>query len=190
MNKRSLLVIVCAFFVALNISATDTLKVRSKFIEQDSKSTLFKVGLNISTKYFGGLLYVKPISDKSERIIFLSELGLKYFDFEHNKITNEITVKYAMEYLNKKSLISLLKNDLLFLLNDYDIVEKRLKSDGVEIIKTTSNKFKRKINSDSSLKIVERGFLWPRRILEIDGASATLYHKSIIRIKLQLRRIK
>jgi len=190
MSKRSFLVIAFAILVALNISAIDTLKVRSKLIELDSKSTLFKVGLNISTKYFGGLLYVKPISDKSERIIFLSELGLKYFDFEHNKITNEITVKYAMEYLNKKNLISLLKSDLLFLLNDYNIVEKRQKSDGVEIIKSSCHRFKRKINSYNSQKIVERGFLWPRRILEIDGTSATLYHKSIIKIKLQLRRIK
>lgn len=190
MSKKWLLVLVFVLSVFANISASDTLDIRSRLIYSESKSSLFKVGLTVSSRYFGGLMYVKSTDENKERIIFLSELGLKYFDFEFNKSTNSVEVKYAMSYLNKKALIALLKSDLQFLLNDYEIVKKRTKSNNVEIIKTTKSRFKRYVESGGKESIIERGFLCPKRILEIDGNSTTLKHKSIINIKFQLRKIK
>ncbi len=75
---------------------------------------LFKSEINIYKNHISGLTLIKLMPDNSYRINFITELGLKIFDFE---IKGEnFKVIYCIEKMNKKKLIQILKEDFTLLL--------------------------------------------------------------------------
>jgi hypothetical protein len=77
---------------------------------QNSDSTiLFKTEINIFKNEFSGITVIKPTENQSHRIVFLNEVGMKFFDLE---ISNDTFIVHQMfEPLNKKSFINMLVSD-------------------------------------------------------------------------------
>lgn len=84
----------------------------------DFKKAIYHTSIDIYKKHFSGLLVIKKIEqDSTYRLVFLSELGMKIFDFEYSyNYKNDFQVKYILEPINKKYIINTLKQDFeLFL---------------------------------------------------------------------------
>lgn len=88
-----------------------------------TNTTLYKAYFDVYKHHLSGLLYVKPTNNKSYRVVFLTEVGMKFFDIEIFKDTYKI--HYAVEYLDKKILWKLLQNDFNSLLTN-TLIEKKI----------------------------------------------------------------
>lgn len=88
---------------------------------------------------------VKPEATDHYRVVFITEVGLKVFDLEFLP-GEEPVVHYAMEAMNRKALVSTLKNDIgLVLMHNItvtqpDILRQKGNSDLVLQYKNDGNK--------------------------------------------------
>jgi hypothetical protein len=81
---------------------------------------LYKAQINILGKELSGILLFKTMPDSSIRVVFSSEMGFKYFDFEFAK-NGDFKVFYILKAMNKKVLVNMLKNDFeLVLMQNLD----------------------------------------------------------------------
>ena len=88
----------------------------------DFKSTLYQAFVNVAGKHLSGLLLIKTMENGNTRIVFSNEMGIKYFDFEF-ATDGKFTVHFILEKMNRKAVISTLKEDfeLILMLNlDYN----------------------------------------------------------------------
>jgi len=104
------------------------------YFEGDFQKVLYKAKIKLYDKYFSGLFFIKSIDKNTKRIVFVTELGIKIFEFEFYK--HEFRVNYCVEMFNKKSIIQTLKKDLNLLLL------KNFISDEVKIFKDKEDNFK------------------------------------------------
>jgi hypothetical protein len=94
-------------------------------------STLYNTQVNVVGKHLSGLLLFKAMPDSSVRIVFSSEMGVKFFDFEFAK-DGSFKVYQVMNQLNKKSVIKTLRSDFeLLLMRNLVISEAVVKRDSV-----------------------------------------------------------
>jgi len=80
------------------------------------KKALYKTNIHFWKKDFSGLMFFKQNNETEEtRIVFMSEVGLKFFDFKLDK-NGVFSVEYILDELNKPSLISVLEKDIKLIL--------------------------------------------------------------------------
>ncbi|MBI3520722.1 MAG: hypothetical protein HY062_15395 [Bacteroidetes bacterium] len=80
----------------------------------------FKTSIDVLKNHLSGIVIVKQTDSVSTHIIFVTELGMKMFDFEwKNKVMNPV---YVFEPLNKPALINALLANFkyMFLLDVFD----------------------------------------------------------------------
>ena len=83
----------------------------------DSNKILFKTQIDLYDNNFSGLLVVKSIKENNKKIVLVTELGIKIFEFEFRD--DEFEVHYCLEMLNKKAILKTLEKDLrLILMNN------------------------------------------------------------------------
>src|SRR5688500_8330513 len=46
-------------------------------------TTLFSASIDVVGKHLSGLLFIKAMPDQSHRVVFTSETGITFFDFEY-----------------------------------------------------------------------------------------------------------
>jgi hypothetical protein len=78
-------------------------------------STLYNTQVNVVGKHLSGLLLFKSMPDSSMRIVFSSEMGVKFFDFEFGP-DGLFKVYQIMKQLDKKSVIKTLRSDFELIL--------------------------------------------------------------------------
>ena len=80
-------------------------------------SVLYDTKVDVIGKHLSGLLLFKLMPDSSTRVVFSSEMGVGFFDFEYSD--KGFKVHSCMKELNKKIVIKQLKKDigLLFMYN-------------------------------------------------------------------------
>ncbi len=120
----------------INKQQTSIDQLNSCFKKNFSK-VLFKSEISIYKNRLSGLIFIKLMPDSSYRINFITELGLKIFDFE---IKGEnFKVVYCIEKMNRKKLIQILKEDFTLML-----LENKLNSKAVlyKNTKTQENVFR------------------------------------------------
>ncbi|MHA4843402.1 hypothetical protein ACX0G7_04505 [Flavitalea antarctica] len=94
-------------------------------------SALYNTQVNVVGKHLSGLLLFKTMPDSSMRIVFSSEMGVKFFDFEFAP-GGSFKVHQVMKQLDKKSVIKTLKSDFeLILMQNLDPDKVVIKSDSV-----------------------------------------------------------
>ena len=74
-----------------------------------SKGKLYKAKVEILKNYLSGLLMIKKVKG-SNRVIFTSETGLKFFDFEFAPDT--FIVHHLMEQFDNKHVLNTLREDI------------------------------------------------------------------------------
>jgi hypothetical protein len=97
----------------VNEQQTEVAQLYSCFKDNFNKA-LFKSEIKIFKNNISGLTLIKLMPDNSYRINFITELGLKIFDFELKG--DQFKVIYCLEKMNKKKLIQILKEDFTLLL--------------------------------------------------------------------------
>ncbi|HTF29872.1 MAG TPA: hypothetical protein VK625_13555 [Flavitalea sp.] len=73
-------------------------------------TALYKARVNVISHYLSGLLMVKEMPDSTIRLLFSSEMGLKFFDFEFGK-QGAFKVHYIIREMNRKPVIRTLRKD-------------------------------------------------------------------------------
>lgn len=99
-------------------------------------SSVYKTDIILGNKNISGLVVFKKTALNSWRIVFLNEIGMKFFDFEITK--NEFSVIECYEYLNRKKILALLEHDFRLLLEtseDLQLVKSSKLKSGTIIIK-------------------------------------------------------
>ncbi len=128
--KRYLLLssIICLLFVSCRISKYNSLKNcqsvtlansnLTPVIEKD-KATKYKAAIDILSNHLSGIVIIKKTDSITTHIIFVTELGMKMFDFEMKD--SIIKPLYVFEPLNKPQLVQMLTTSFkdIFLLDMY-----------------------------------------------------------------------
>lgn len=212
--RQSLLKNLClsSLFITLIISCSPThnytLKRTELVTESDihsiinkDNSLLYKAKINLYNRYYSGLIVLKQTSPGTSHLVFVTELGMKMFDFEIRN--NQFKLIYVFEPLNKPNVLSLLENDLKLillqnLLNKEAKVYERNDQDK-RIYQTTNNKLKNYYFVNAKTKTVERaivkGKLFIKEKVEYIYNDSTiakqikLKHKGIIRLKIELNNL-
>jgi hypothetical protein len=96
------------------------------WFQGDHNSILYKTSIDIYKNHFSGLMVIKPVSDESHRILFITELGIKIFDMEFFR-NGEFRLHYCLEALNRRSVIRTLKNDLGLMIHNIPDLNKKIK---------------------------------------------------------------
>jgi len=79
------------------------------------QKALYKTTIHFLNKDYSGMMFFKRMEvDQALRVVFMSEFGLKFFDFELND-NGDFQVKYILDELNKESLIGVLEQDIKLL---------------------------------------------------------------------------
>ncbi len=89
-------------------------------ILQNNKASKYKATIDVLKNHLSGILIVKQTDSVATHLIFVTELGMKMFDFEYkNKVMSSV---YVFEPLNKPSLINALHTNFknIFLFDVYD----------------------------------------------------------------------
>lgn len=76
---------------------------------------LYKAQINVTGNYLSGILLIKNMPDSSTRLVFSSEMGLKFFDFEFHP-SGDFTVHYILKKMNRKAVIKTLRKDFELIL--------------------------------------------------------------------------
>ena len=77
--------------------------------------TLYNTQVNILRTHLSGLLLIKQMPDSSTRLVFSTETGFKFFDFEFDS-TGTFTVHYILDKMNRKAVLKTLRNDFELML--------------------------------------------------------------------------
>ncbi|PLX13192.1 MAG: hypothetical protein C0598_04200 [Marinilabiliales bacterium] len=82
---------------------------------------LYKANLIVMGNELSGLLLLKKTNPSEYRIVFMSELGLKYFDFgvNYTKEKPEFTNYYLLSPMQRGEVEKILFNDLCILLSEF-----------------------------------------------------------------------
>ncbi len=84
-----------------------------KILSNTSKSYIYRARIKLYNNAFSGLIIIKPETE-GHKIVFLNEIGMKFFDFEI--LEKSYKIHRIFEPMNKKMLIKLLINDFRFIL--------------------------------------------------------------------------
>ena len=90
------------------------------WFQGDHNPILYKTTIDIYQHHFSGLMVIKPVSEESHRVVFITETGIKIFDMEFFR-TGDFRVHYCLEAMNRKPVIKALGNDMTLML--YNIPE-------------------------------------------------------------------
>jgi hypothetical protein len=90
-------------------------------LNNDFKKVVYRTTIDVYKNHFSGIMIIKKVEpDNSYRVVFLSELGMKIFDFEfNNKLPERFKIHQILEPINKKMLISTLRRDFQLFLKIY-----------------------------------------------------------------------
>ena len=135
---------------------------------------LFKTQIQLYNKYFSGLLFIKSIEDNTKRIVFVTEVGIKIFEFEFRD--EHLEVYHCLEMFNKKSILKTLEKDInLLLMND-------LSADKVNIFKSKKSGHKvyklKKNNQNNNYYYIDTE---SGNLIKIENSSA-IFRKVIIEL--------
>ena len=91
------------------------LKGRETMTDTKISTATYHTQIDFFGKHLSGLLVFKATSDTTERTIFMTETGFKFFDFEFTPAT--FSVKYCLPAKNKKIITKTFQRDIGFLVD-------------------------------------------------------------------------
>lgn len=79
-----------------------------------TQSLLYKARIDVYNRSYSGLILLKQLNDSTSHLTFVTEIGMKMFDFEIRD--NHFNLVYVFEPLNKPKITGMLKNDMKLVL--------------------------------------------------------------------------
>jgi hypothetical protein len=123
MTRFRMRYLLCSLLV-ISGCASDYKSLRAVPVDQSCLARLKPAGITTSWydasidvvgKHLSGLLLIKEMPDRSTRIVFTNEAGIKFLDFEFPE-KQGFKVHYILKQMDKKPVIRLLQNDFSLLL--------------------------------------------------------------------------
>ena len=196
------LIISCSPAHNYTLSRTEIVKESDihSIVNKDN-SLLYKAKINLYNKYFSGLIVLKQTDSVTSHLVFITELGMKMFDFEIR--SNQLKLIYVFEPLNKPNILKLLENDMkLILLQNLLNKEARVyenKEHSKIIYQTINDKLKNYYFINPKTKTVDKtivkGKLFVKEKVEyiysdsLNAKQIKLKHKGFIRLKIELNNL-
>ena len=90
-----------------------------RFQPQFTGSVLYNTQVEVLNHHFSGLLVFKPMPDSSMRVVFMTETGVKFFDFAFGK-DGSFTKHYMLPKMDRKAVVKTLKKDFEMVLMRQD----------------------------------------------------------------------
>ena len=148
-------------------------------LSPDFKKVVYRTTIDVYKNHFSGIMVIKRIeADSSYRIVFLSELGMKIFDFEfNNSLPERFKIHQILEPINKKLLISTLRRDFELFLKMYpqEVKKESYISDKSMIEKIKYNGFYNYYLFDNDSKyvtsITQKSWLFKKLVISNTGFS-------------------
>lgn len=78
-------------------------------------TVLYNTQVDVLKHHFSGLLLFKPMATGSMRVVFLTEMGMKFFDFEFGA-DGSFTKHYVLPQMDKKAVVKTLRKDFEMML--------------------------------------------------------------------------
>ena len=96
-------------------------------------TALYNTTVDVTGNHLSGLLMIKRMPDSSVRIVFSSEMGLGFFDFEFRP-DGDFKVHSIIKKMNRKAVIKTLRHDFeLVLMNRLDYTKASVRSNKDEL---------------------------------------------------------
>lgn len=94
---------------------------------------LYNATVDVAGNHLSGLLLIKKMPDSSTRMVFSSETGFTFFDFEF-AANGDFKVHFVIKKMNKKSVIKTLQHDFeLVLMNTVNYSESSVRTNKREL---------------------------------------------------------
>lgn len=74
-------------------------------------SELYNASVDVMGNHISGLMFFKTMPDSSHRVVFTTETGLTFFNFEWDEAGN-FTARHVIKKLDRKVIINLLRKDI------------------------------------------------------------------------------
>lgn len=170
-----------------------------KPIINKDNSLLYKAKINLYNKYYGGLIVLKQMDPSTAHLVFVTELGMKMFDFEIKN--NEFKLIYVFEPLNQPKILRVLESDMkLILLQSLINKEARIfEKENKSVYEVRNGNFKNYYFVNKASKTVDRtivkGRLFKKEKVNyiyndsLNAQQIKLKHKGIIHLKIELNNI-
>ena len=117
-----------------------TREIRNPYFSDPSKDYVYKAGITLEKKEFGGLFIVKKLGPDKHRVVFTTEMGNKLLDFSFDG--DRFAINYLLEEMDKKMLVNILKRDFKALITEDFIVLRAFKKTDREIFEAKNDKKK------------------------------------------------
>lgn len=106
---------------------TTTTSVVNPYFSNPRIDYVYKAEIKAFGRSFGGIFIVKKVGSDHHRIVFITELGNKIFDFSFKE--GAFKVNQIVNELNRKPLLKILKNDFEVLLRESSSVTRTFAND-------------------------------------------------------------
>lgn len=100
-------------YVANKVNVMDAFTNCPPVFKPAIRTATYTSELDFYSKHISGLFVFKSMNDTTERVVFMTEMGFKFFDFEFTP--NTFRVQYIIPGLNKKIIVNTLHRDLGYL---------------------------------------------------------------------------
>lgn len=97
-------------YKGLQRTDADAASCLEKFRPKIDSPALYSTQVDILQHHLSGLLYFRPMDNGSMRVLFMSEMGMKFFDFEFTKDGSFIK-HYMLPKMDKKAVVKTLRKD-------------------------------------------------------------------------------
>lgn len=162
------------------------------------QAQLFKASIDLYNKHFSGLILLKQLNEEVSHLTFVTEIGMKMFDFEvKDSVFRPV---YVFEPLNRPKVIQLLQEDMKLILvqhlsgKETEVYEK---SDTRAFKIKEDYKYYYILRKNSSLvdRIIKKGWLFKKAKVRyfynesLQTEKIRLKHKGLIRLRIELNKI-
>lgn len=167
-------------------------------IVNSTKALLYKAKLDLYKQHYSGLILLKQTDLNTSHLTFVTEIGMKMFDFEIKK--DSFNLVYIFEPLNKPKLIQLLEADMRLILlhhllkKEASVYEKKDR----RIYKVKDGfryyyELNQGANTVRNIRVKGRIFTKENVLYNyndsLDAEHILLKHKGLIRLKIELTRL-
>jgi len=167
-------------------------------IVNKNNSLLYKAKINLYNKYFSGLIVLKQTDSITSHLTFITEIGMKMFDFEIQH--NSFKLVYVFEPLNKPRIVNMLENDMKLILLEHLLgQEAKVYEKETKRVYKRSEKlryyYKSRAETKTIEKIIVKGSLFTKEKVwyfyneDLNAKQIRLKHKGLIRLKIELNNI-
>ncbi len=169
--KKSIVIILVLFLQSCVISKFENSNNSfnyKKVFSETGKSYVYRTRIHLYDKDFSGLIVIKS-QKNGHRIVFLNEIGMKFFDIE--LLSKSYKIHQIFEPMNKKMLIKLLVSDFNFILMT------DLKGDTIFLKEKRSEEYALKAKKVKNIYYFDKNTLLPKKAFKYSLLRKTTFLK-------------